>query len=115
MRRALQAAGLVAMVTAAGLATTGAASATTVAESASAPPPRANCAPNMRSKAIPGDWIPRSRSEDDRRITWEQVRDFDRDHDDRLNDDELRRFQEADVPPAGGPRCDRQENPPRRR
>jgi hypothetical protein len=112
MRRALQAAGLVAMVTAASLATTGAASAATMTESVSAH--RGNCAPSMRSKAIPGNWISRSPAENDRRITWEQVRDFDRDHDDRLSDDEVRRFQEADIQPAGGPKCDRPENPRRR-
>lgn len=112
MRHALQAAGLVAMVTAASLATTGAASAATVTESFSAP--RANCAPNIRSRAIPGNWIPRSPSESDRRITWDQVRDFDRDRDDRLSDDELRRFQEADIQPAGGAKCDRPDNPRRR-
>jgi hypothetical protein len=114
MRRALQVAGLVTMVTAAGLATTGAASATTVTESASAPPPPANCAPNMRSKAIPGNWISRSPAENDRRITWEQVRDFDQDRNNHLNDEELRRFHEADIEPAGGAKCERPENPARR-
>ncbi|WP_142100018.1 hypothetical protein [Pseudonocardia cypriaca] len=39
---------------------------------------------------------------------------IDRNHDDRLGDDELRRFQEADIRPAGGARCDRPENPRRR-
>jgi len=112
MRRALQAAGLVVMVTAAGLATTGVASAATATESFSARP--VNCAPNMRSRAIPSEWIPRSPAEDDRRLTWIQVRDFDRDHDGRLSDVEMRDFRNADVPPAGGPRCDRPENPRRR-
>jgi hypothetical protein len=112
MRRALQAAGLVAMVSAATLATTGAASAATVAESVSAHRP--NCSPTIRSRAIPDDWIPRSPAEDDRRLTWVQVRDYDRDHDDRLSDVELRRFRDADVRPAGGPRCDRPDNPRRR-
>jgi hypothetical protein len=112
MRRALQAAGLVAMVSAATLATTGAASAATVTESVSAP--RAACSPTIRSRAIPDDWIPRSQAENDRRLTWDQVREFDRDHDNRLSDVELRRFRDTDVQLAGGPRCDRPDNPPRR-
>jgi hypothetical protein len=109
MRRALQAAGLVVAVSAATLATTGAASAATATESVSAP--RANCSPTIRSRAIPDEWIPRSPAEDDRRLSWVQVRDFDRDHDDRLSDVELRRFRDADILPAGGPRCDRPDNP----
>jgi hypothetical protein len=42
------------------------------------------------------------------------VPEFDRDHDDRLSDVELCRFRDADIRPAGGPRCDRPENPRRR-
>lgn len=112
MRQALQAAGLAAMVVVAGLATTGVASAATVTGSVS--DSRANCGPNTRSRAIPDEWIPRSSAENDRRITWEQVREFDQDHDNRLSDEELRRFHEADVQPPGGVKCERPENPARR-
>jgi hypothetical protein len=100
------------MVTAATVATTGAASAATVTEAAAAP--RANCSIVLRSRVIPDNWIPRSPAENDRRLTWEQVRDFDRDRDGRLSDQEVRRFRDADIRPAGGPRCDRPDNPPRR-
>ena len=113
MRRTLQVIGLVGLVTAASLGATGAASAATATESVSVT--RASCSPNMRSRAVPDNWIPQSPAENNRRLSWGQVRKFDRDGNDRLNNAEMRNFRNADISiPEGGPKCARAENPRRR-
>jgi len=113
MRHALQAVGLIGLVIAASLGTAGAASASTSTESASAARP--DCSTNMKSRAVSNNWIPRSPEENDRRLSWDQVRNFDRDRDNRLSDREMNEFRNADIPvPNGGPRCDRSDNPKRR-
>jgi hypothetical protein len=113
MRRTLHAVGLIGLVTAASLGTAGAASAATATESVSVA--RASCSPSMRSRAISDNWIPRSPAENDRRLTWEQVRNFDRDKNDRLSDAERRDFHNADISIlGGGPNCARPDNPRRR-
>lgn len=113
MKRILQVVGTVGAVAATGLLTAGAASASTASEALAAP--RANCSTGIRSGAVPIAWIPRSPAENDRRLTWQQVRRFDTDRDNRLSDREMSSFRGANRPiPQGGPRCDRPENPPRR-
>lgn len=93
------------------------ASALTVGTAAASTPrsgPGEACFSAVRSNAMPVEWIPRSPAEADRRITWNQVRAWDRDGNGRLSDPEIARFRAAAAVVPGGPRCERPANPPRR-
>jgi hypothetical protein len=109
MRRAIQVLGLVGLMTAGGLATAGTASA---APLRNLPPA---CRVDVRSMAMPAEWIPVSAAERDRRLRWDQVRRWDRNNDGRLSATEIRVFRAGNVMVPGGPDCGRPENPPRRR
>jgi hypothetical protein len=107
MRGTFRTVGLVTLVAAGGLLTAGTASAAPGLSPAQA------CDPQIVSRDVPTSWIPRSPSEQNRRITWDQISKWDADRDDHLSDQELDNFRNAAERIPGGPDCSRPADPPR--
>jgi hypothetical protein len=109
MRGKLRAAGVVGLVTVAGLLTAGTASAAPASVTSRGPA----CGPDVISRDVPATWVPRTPAEGDRRFRWDQVRKWDADHDNRLSDREIDEFRKAGERVPGGPDCSRPEQPGR--
>jgi hypothetical protein len=81
---------------------------TTASVASAAPGPRTPaCNSNVLSRDVPDGWIPRSSGDQNKRFSWNQVSQWDKDRNNRLDDQELTTFRNAGQRITGGPNCSR--------